>query len=312
MEENKQKILIVDDTPLNIKILGEMLRHDYQIIVATNSKKALEIATSGSAPDIILLDIMMPDMDGYEVCRRLKSNPRTQSIPVIFISAKSEITDEIHGFELGAVDFITKPFSMPVVKMRIKTHLTLKKKNDLLEQLCCIDGLTNIANRRRFDDFLKQEWHRSRRSNSYLSLIFADVDFFKKYNDCYGHQAGDECLLNVANILKKSLGRSTDLVARYGGEEFVAVLPETGLQSSLAIAERMRRNVEQANIPHEHSSVADQVTLSLGVASITPVDNSTPDDLIKAADAALYEAKENGRNQVKYFTGKVSVFVDKR
>jgi len=281
-----------------------MLRHDYQIIVATNSKKALEIATSGAAPDIILLDIMMPDMDCYEVCRRLKSNPSTQSIPVIFISAKSEITDEIHGFELGAVDFITKPFSMPVVKMRIKTHLTLKKKNDLLEQLCCIDGLTNIANRRRFDDFLKQEWHRSRRSNSYLSLIFADVDFFKKYNDCYGHQAGDECLLNVANILKKSLEKSTDLVARYGGEEFVAVLPETGMESSLVIAERMRCNMEQANIPHNCSSVADQVTLSLGVASITPVDNSTPDDLIKAADTALYEAKGNGRNQVKCFTGK--------
>ncbi len=306
MEEKKQKILIVDDTPLNTKILGEILCSDYQVIVATNGIKALEIANQESPPDLILLDIMMPDMDGYEVCRRLKSNARTQEIPVIFISAKNELSDEIHGFELGAVDFISKPFSMPVVNMRIKTHLTLKKKSDLLEQLCCIDGLTNIANRRRFNEYLKQEWRRSCRNKSHLSLIFADVDFFKKYNDCYGHHAGDECLINIANILKNSLGRSTDLVARYGGEEFIIILPETDMQASQSIAKQIKHNVEQANIAHICSSIASQITLSMGVASTIPMDSTRQDELVKAADFALYEAKNNGRNQIKCFTGKMS------
>jgi len=307
MQENKQKILIVDDTPLNIKMLGEVLRENYQILVAINGEKALEIATSDTAPDIILLDIMMPGMDGYEVCKQLKTDGRSQGIPVIFISAKCETADEMRGLELGAVDYISKPFSMPIVSARIKTHLTLKKKSDMLEWLTCTDGLTNIANRRRLDEFLKQEWNRGRRTGSSLSLIFVDIDFFKKYNDCYGHQAGDDCLVNVANILEKSLARSTDFVARYGGEEFMVVLPETGMESSLAIAEQIRRNVEQADMPHANSDVSSQVTLSLGVASMIPVDGMTPDHLIKTADAALYTAKENGRNQVVEFTGTIGV-----
>jgi len=305
MKENRQKILIVDDTPLNIKMLGELLRDEYKVMVATSGKKALEVVASDTVPDLILLDIMMPDMDGYEVCRQLKTDARTQSIPVIFVSAKSETADEMRGLELGAVDYITKPFSMPIVSARIKTHLALKKKSDLLEWLTCTDGLTNIANRRRLDEFLKQEWNRGRRIHSNLSLIFIDIDFFKKYNDHYGHQAGDDCLVQVASILEKSLGRSTDFVARYGGEEFVAVLPDTAMESSLAIAEQMRKNIEQANMPHASSDVASQVTLSLGVVATVPTDGITPDDLVKAADTALYEAKEGGRNQVKYFTGTI-------
>jgi len=194
---------------------------------------------------------------------------------------------------------------MPIVRMRIKTHLTLKKKSDMLEWLTCTDGLTNIANRRRFDEFFKQEWHRGRRSGSCLSLIFTDIDYFKRYNDHYGHPAGDDCLITVAKILDQSLVRSTDFVARYGGEEFVAVLPETSMESALTIAEQIRHNVAQANIPHLHSDVADHLTLSLGVASTVPVDDVVPDDLLKAADTALYQAKEAGRNQVNCFAGAV-------
>jgi len=305
VKERKQKILIVDDTPLNIKILGEVLRDDYTIMVATNAVKALQIANSDTAPDLILLDIMMPDIDGYEVCRRLKNSTRSKAIPVIFITAKHELEDEMRGLELGAVDYITKPFSMPIVRMRIKTHLTLKKKSDMLERLTCTDGLTNIANRRRFDEFLKQEWNRGRRSGSCLALIFSDIDFFKHYNDHYGHPAGDDCLISIAKIIDQSLVRSTDFVARYGGEEFVAVLPDTTMEPALAIAEKIRLNIAQANITHARSDVADYLTLSLGVASIVPVDHVVPDDLLKAADIALYQAKESGRNQVKYFTGNV-------
>jgi len=307
MAELKQKILIVDDTPLNIKMLGEVLRDDYKVMVATSGERALQIARSDTAPDIILLDIMMPVMDGYEVCKQLKTDGRTQGIPVIFISAKCETADEMRGLELGAVDYISKPFSMPIVNARIKTHLALKKKSDMLEWLTCTDGLTNIANRRRLNEFLKQEWNRGRRIGSLLSLIFVDIDFFKKYNDHYGHQSGDDCLVNVANILESSLARSTDFVARYGGEEFVAILPETGSEASLGIAEKIRRNVEQADIPHVASDLDRHVTLSLGVASMIPVDGVTADDLLKAADAALYAAKENGRNRVVEFTGSIGV-----
>jgi len=305
VKAHKQKILIVDDTPLNIKTLGEVLRNEYDIMVATSGVKALEIANSDAAPDLILLDVMMPDMDGYEVCRRLKNSTRSQAIPVIFVTAKHEMEDEMRGLELGAVDYITKPFSMPIVRMRIKTHLTLKKKSDMLEWLTCTDGLTNIANRRRFDEFFKQEWHRGRRSGNCLSLIFTDIDYFKRYNDHYGHPAGDDSLVTVARILDQSLVRSTDFVARYGGEEFVAVLPETSMESALAIAEQIRYNVAQAKIPHLHSDAADHLTLSLGVASTVPVDDVVPDDLLKAADTALYQAKAAGRNRVKPFTGVV-------
>ncbi len=298
-EAIKQKILITDDIPANITVLGEVLREEYEIIIATNGEKALEIAASEDSPDLILLDIMMPGMDGYEVCRRLKEDEKTIGIPVIFITAKNEIDDETRGLDLGAVDYITKPFQIPIVKARVRTHLELKRKNDILENIAALDGLTGIPNRRQFDETVQREWLRCLRQGVPLSLIMMDIDFFKKYNDAYGHTAGDECLRRVALALKSSVRRAADLMARYGGEEFAAILPDTHSEGAAFVAERIRSSVESEGIPHEYSEVADHVTLSVGAATKIPQMGSTASEIIEAADKMLYEAKDGGRNSVR-------------
>lgn len=294
----KQTVLIVDDAPANIKVLGEALKQDYRVRVATVGPKGLEIARSSSPPDLILLDIIMPDMDGYEVCRRLKASKHTRDIPVIFITGKSDEADETRGLTLGAVDYITKPFSLPIMKARVKTHMELKRHRDLLEDLSALDGLTGIPNRRRFDEFLTREWRRSVREPAMLSVVIIDIDFFKAFNDTYGHGAGDDCLKKVARTLSQNVKRPTDFVARYGGEEFVCLLPGTDLEGAHQVAENMRRAVEVLKIPHLQSSVADHVTVSLGVAVTIPARDGNPGALIEGADRSLYRAKGKGRNQV--------------
>lgn len=294
---SKQKILIVDDMPVNIKILVEALRTDYDVYISKESKKAMQIAQE-QGPDLILLDIMMPDIDGYTLCRMLKNDSRTQSIPIIFVTAKSCLDDELKGLELGAVDYITKPFQLSLVRARVRTQLDLKRKYDLLENLALVDGLTEIANRRRFNDAIELEWRRNMRSATPLSVIMMDIDCFKEYNDHYGHLAGDDCLKRVARTLKTSLRRAGDLVARYGGEEFVALLPNTHTEGAAQLAESIRINVADLQIPHCSSSVAAHITISLGVATVVPHCDSSPSDLVKTADTKLYLAKEGGRNQV--------------
>jgi len=297
LELPRQKILIVDDIPFNMKILDEALRFEHDIVVATSGREGLARALD-SSPDLILLDIMMPEMDGYEVCRQLKDNSKTKDIPVIFVTAKDQAGEEIMGLELGAVDYITKPFYMPIVLARVKTHLRLKRKADMLDNLVSVDGLTEIANRRHFDEALEAEWKRARRAGNPLSLIMIDIDFFKQHNDTYGHAAGDDCLRRVAMMLKKSLKRPADMVARYGGEEFAAILPETGNEQAQVLAESMRTNVEALKIKHSHSTHSGRLTISVGVATLVPTDDSESSDLIKTADSALYKAKEAGRNRV--------------
>ena len=295
----KQTILIVDDVAMNIKVLGDALKTDYTVRFATNGEKALEMAMSSSPPDLILLDIMMPGMDGYEVCRQLKAEKQTWSIPVIFITAMSQEEDETKGLELGAIDYITKPFSLPIVKVRIKTHLELKRHRDTLEYLSMLDGLTGIPNRRRFDECFDTEWKRAERTSSYLSLIMIDIDYFKDFNDCYGHQIGDECLKEVARTLALSVKRASDCVARYGGEEFVCILPGTDIQGAVQVGEIMRESVESLNVPHLASTVAAHVTISLGTASVIPKRERSQFSLLEAADRCLYKAKASGRNQMK-------------
>ncbi len=293
----RQRILIVDDTRENIQILAEALGVGYKISVATNGEDALRIAGSEQAPDLILLDIMMPGMDGYEVCKRLKNEERTEKIPVIFITAKIRVEDETLGLEMGAVDYIAKPFSLPIVKARVKAHLELKRNRDLLENIVHLDGLTGIRNRRFFDDALANEWRRGGRRGSPLSLIMIDIDHFKKFNDTYGHIIGDDCLRQVADTLSDTVRRPADFVARYGGEEFSAVLPDTDADAARLIAELMRKRVESLEISHSGSS-AEVVTVSLGVATVVPRRSSDPEMLVQSADKMLYEAKESGRNQV--------------
>lgn len=195
----KPMILIVDDTPANIQVLAENLIKDYRIKVATSGKAALEMLVNAPLPDLILLDVMMPEMDGYAVCRHLKAHPPTSSIPVIFVTALNASSDEERGLNLGALDYITKPFYLPVVKARIRNHIRLKQTADLLEAMAWIDGLTGIANRRRFDQALENEWKRALRNQWPLAAILVDVDFFKAYNDNHGHGAGDLCLKQVAS-----------------------------------------------------------------------------------------------------------------
>ena len=293
------KVLIVDDIKANINILAKTLENSYDIEFVQDGEETLKIVKE-KVFDLILLDILMPGMDGYEVCKKLKSDPETKDIPVIFITAMKAEENESKGLELGAVDYITKPFCKPIVKMRVKNHLMLKLQRDLLKNLSNLDGLTGIPNRRNFDERIDLEWRRAHRSDSVLSVIMIDIDFFKKYNDNYGHSAGDDCLKKIAVALETSLLRSSDFIARYGGEEFVAILPETDSYGAKEVAERMRDNVLSLQIKHAFSSVMDFVTISQGAASTIPCANAIPLTLIDAADKALYEAKKNGRNVLKF------------
>ena len=295
---NLQTVLIVDDSKTNIAVLAEVLRQDYTVRAATGGEKALEIAFSDNSPDLILLDVMMPGMDGYEVCARLKSDPRTKNIPVIFITGKESEEDEIKGFELGASDYITKPFNPVVVKARVNTQAELKRNRDFMERISYLDGLTGIANRRKFNEFLDLSWNFAKRQSLPIALIMMDIDFFKAYNDTCGHLEGDACLIQIAQALANTAVRRTDLVARYGGEEFACVLPGTSLENAVFVAEKLRQSVLSLKVPHHHFAAGSVVTISLGVAAMVPDKNASFNQLIHTADVALYQAKESGRNKI--------------
>ena len=298
---DKQKILIVDDERFNLNILVDILKSDYKVIVAKDGKQALE-RVKANPPDLILLDIMMPEMDGCEACRNLKENEQTKDIPVIFITAMKDEGNEVKGFDLGAVDYITKPFQAAIVMARVKTQLKMKWQADMLRQMASIDGLTEIPNRQKFEETFDKEWNRAVRNKTPLSVAFMDIDFFKQYNDAYGHGRGDKCLKEVAQALVDSIRRPADFVARYGGEEFIAVFPETDMSGAMTIAEVMRRNVELLKIPHAQSLPLDYVTISIGVNSVFPSGGFSDAALVSvvaAADEMLYKAKAEGRNQVQ-------------
>ncbi len=291
------RLLVVDDQPINIQAMYKVFAADHQLFVATSGEQALAFCRR-DPPDLILLDVAMPGMDGLEVCRRLKSDPQLREIPVIFVTAYDSPLEEAHGLEAGAVDFISKPVNPAVVRARVNTHLTLKRQADLLRNMAFVDGLTGVANRRRLDDTLDHEWRRCRRNRTPLALLMIDIDCFKQYNDSYGHQAGDNCLRAVAHAVRETLARSHDQVARYGGEEFACLLPDTDLEGALETAERVRRAVCDLRVPHKDSPVASVVTVSLGVAVTVPTAAPGPEALLAAADARLYAAKQQGRNRV--------------
>ncbi|QKG65002.1 diguanylate cyclase [Pseudomonas sp. B14-6] len=294
---NRPKLLIVDDQPTNIRVLHELFREDCDVFMATSGEQAISVCQA-QLPDLILLDVIMEGMDGHEVCRRLKVDPMTQGIPIIFITAQQQESDEVLGLELGAVDFITKPINTTIVRARVRTHLTLKLQSDLLRSMALIDGLTGVANRRKFNEDILADWRQCFREQKPLSLILVDVDYFKRYNDRYGHQAGDDCLKSVAQTLSETVRRPYDLVARYGGEEFACVLPNTFLSGAVEIAERMQERVRTLGIEHSASDVDRVLTISLGVATLTPTGELGFEALIEAADKQLYEAKNAGRARV--------------
>jgi diguanylate cyclase (GGDEF)-like protein len=293
----KAKLLVVDDQPINIQVMYQAFGSDYQVFMATSGDQALTICNN-NPPDLILLDIVMPGMDGFEVCKRLKADEATSHIPVIFVTAHTDAAQETHGLSLGAVDFIAKPVNPNVVRARVKTHLTLKFQSDLLRQLVFLDGLSGVFNRRYFDQQIAIEWSRSSRNNLPLSLILLDVDFFKLYNDHYGHQAGDDALRLIAVTLKSCLRRPADLVARYGGEEFACVLPETSYEDALALAHELERKVRDRGIAHQASTTAPVITISVGIATREAGAVGDVQSLIGLADNLLYQAKHTGRGRV--------------
>ncbi|WPL18925.1 Stalked cell differentiation-controlling protein [Thiorhodovibrio winogradskyi] len=298
MPEKKPTVLIVDDQPSNIALLAALLKGDYRILTATSGHKALELAESKHPPDLILLDVIMPGMDGHEVCRRLKNQESTRGIPVIFVTGMNDDKDEEHGLNLGAADYISKPFNPAIVRARVRNQVNLKLRTDTLEQISWEDALTGIPNRRRFDQKLTEEWARATRHGQPLSLLMIDIDQFKPFNDHYGHGAGDECLRRVAQALVRVPNRPTDLVARYGGEEFAVILPDADATGAREFALRLLDAVRALKLKHAYSEVAPHVTLSIGGATqATASRMPDADALKKTADDALYHAKTSGRNQ---------------
>jgi len=297
MEENKLKILIVEDSKLNQEVLRKILKKEYNLDFAHDGPEALE-KSKADHPDLILLDIILPGMNGFEVLTELKKIDATRSIPVIIITGRTDPEEEVKGLQLGAVDYITKPFHQVVVKARVETQVRILKQMRIIESFGYIDTLTNIPNRRQFDQNMIREWNRARREKKPLSILMIDVDHFKIYNDTFGHQQGDVALQTVAGTITSSLKRKSDIPARWGGEEFSVLLPNTTEEGAIQVAEEIRLNVESAVIPSAGGDSNFNVTISIGVASMTPEKSTDITNLILQADMALYQAKDAGRNRV--------------
>ena len=316
-------ILIVDDRPENLLVLESLLENmNCNIIKANSGNEALSLMFDYDFA-LVFLDVQMPEMDGFETAELMRSNLRTKYIPVIFVTAISNEQKCIFkGYEVGAVDYLFKPIEPVILKSKVRVFIEmynqkkiveeqskllqlkiqelsqLKADNYRLENLSICDGLTGISNRRHFDEYLKVSYKNSIRSGKSLSLIMLDIDFFKAYNDNYGHLKGDESLIKVAKTMVATINRPLDLVARYGGEEFVVVLPETDLEGAKTVAQKIRKDVEALGITHEYSKVLPHITISLGVATMTHTQSLSITDFISEADKALYKAKCSGRNTV--------------
>jgi len=306
------KVLVADDMPLNRKLQKTYLREvGYQVVLAEDGIDALRKIREES-PDLVLLDVMMPRMDGFQVCRHIKNNLLTRSTPVILVTALNEIEAKIKGIEAGADDFISKPFNKLELMARVKSLLRIKhlnkelqskiylleKAQKKLKKLAITDGLTGVFNHRFFKEQLIKEIIRADRHKKQISIIMLDIDYFKSYNDTHGHPAGDSVLKSIAEILIKNI-RNIDIAARYGGEEFAIILVETDKTSAGIVANKLKRLVEDYKFQYERTQPNGKITISMGVATF-PDNGKTPDDLISLADQRLYRAKKQGRNKVVF------------
>lgn len=293
------RVLIVDDDVATIRLMADALTGDYDIIIATTAQDGLHQAKQAQ-PDLILLDVVMPKIDGFALCKQLKSMDSTHRIPIIFVSALDAVNQQTKGFELGAVDYITKPVDTPILRARVQTHTRLYRQARQLESLAATDPLTGMANRRKFDEAIELELDRSQRNLQPLSLLIIDIDDFKAYNDFYGHGKGDDCLIAVARILLRSARRGIDLVSRLGGEEFGIILSDTDAAGARQRAEYIVDQFREARLPHAQARQRDFLTVSIGVltARFDQVGRPCPPcrELIDSADSALYKAKAAGRN----------------
>jgi diguanylate cyclase (GGDEF)-like protein len=306
------KILVIEDSKSSLQLLSTFIRRmDFTPLPAETGSIGIDLFLK-ERPDLVLLDIIMPDLDGYEVARQIRQiETPGEWTPIIFLSSLNKDKDIEQGITAGGDDYLLKPVSEVVLAAKIRAMqrivlmrqslLVLTRKldaaNQELKRLTSLDGLTGIANRRHFDAVLLREWRRAMRQGEEISILMCDIDFFKLFNDTYGHQSGDECLRQIAQTLSQSMDRGGDLLARYGGEEFIAVLPGTSLSGASFVAEQMRKAISQLNIPHPGTTFA-HITASFGVASAVAMPETDPQDIVGAADLALYKAKHRGRNRV--------------
>ncbi|WP_414564502.1 MULTISPECIES: diguanylate cyclase domain-containing protein [unclassified Anabaena] len=305
--EDQSLVLIVDDEQfIRMQLRLALEREGYQIAEAHSGREAINLCNQ-LHPQIVLLDAIMPDMDGFECCTLLQSLEYSQYTPVLMITGLDDQESVDRAFEVGAIDFVTKPIHWPVLRQRVRRLIQqaqiqrqLEAANRELQRLVTIDGLTQVANRRRFEEYFTQEWQRMARDQMPISLILCDVDFFKFFNDTYGHQAGDRCLQQVANTIKNTFKRPADLVSRYGGEEFAIILPKTDTEGAILLAETVCSVIRKLAIPHGTSQVSPYVTISIGVSTTIPQPGSDLQKMIAMADQALYQAKSEGRDRVKF------------
>jgi diguanylate cyclase (GGDEF)-like protein len=295
--DSKYTVLIVEDEETNHLILNQILASEYGIFSAKSGEEGLKLA-GDFKPDLIILDIVLPDIYGYDVLVKLKENPDTRNIPVIIITGLDNERDEERGLILGAVDYIIKPFKHQIVKARIHTHMAIVRQMRAIEKLGLTDPLTGIANRRSFDDRLEMEWRRAIREKKPISFLMMDLDKFKKYNDTYGHSQGDTLLKEAAKIFTVTAKRPADLPVRLGGEEFGILLPDTKLESAIKIAESIRINMEALKIPTLDGETMTKATISIGVVAALPKENDSSKTFLTTADEHLYLAKASGRNRV--------------
>lgn len=296
-------ILIIDDDSSVVMALNKALNKIGRIRFASDARQAFAMIEERH-PDLILLDIELPDIRGLEVCSKLKSSPDTEDIPILFITSHSEVGFEEKVFDVGGADYIVKPLKPRVVAARVQTHLDYHRVIRLLEKLAHTDSMTGLANRRTFDEQLIIDLKHSRREREPLTVVLIDIDEFKKYNDHFGHIEGDDCIKNIASALGRSARRPTDLAARYGGEEFAFILPNTDIDGAGLLLDELLKTIEQLNIAHAPNATYDVVTISIGFSTLIPEHESAIDlddwAIVKAADHALYESKNNGRNCVNY------------
>ncbi len=286
------KILVVDDIPANVQILSiHLTDENYEVIEASNGPDALEVLRSEEV-DLMLLDVMMPGMTGLDVLAEMKKDPQLENIPVILVTANADDVHVAEGLDMGAFDYIIKPYSLVVLLARVRAALREKERQDLLERWATTDPLTGLYNRRHFFELAGRELDRTARTQSPISFVILDIDHFKKVNDEHGHLVGDNALVTLATLLKAEL-RKVDFCCRYGGEEFVLCLPDTGKQGALEVAERIREALTRIKIPAEEGAI--QITISLGIAEND--NDQKVENILKRADDALYRAKQNGRNQ---------------
>ncbi len=293
----KPVIMIVDDEIANIEMIGAILEDDYEILFARSGEQAISIAQTAEL-DLILLDVVMPGMDGYETCRRIKRDPDLVNVPVIFTTGLDSLEHEITGLSAGAIDYVTKPVQPVSLRRRVGNHVNLKRTRDRLASQALIDPLTGLGNRRMMETLLTEEMTRLSRAREDLSVLLIDIDYFKQFNDMYGHLEGDRCIALVAGVLGGAMRRGGDLCARYGGEEFACILPRTDYEGALHMAERLRSSVETLAIPHSGSSCAPVVTISVGFAVQHCAPELPVNGWFENADRMLYDSKTAGRNRV--------------